>query len=198
MPIDTFEHADEDLWVFAYGSLMWRPGFEHLERAPARLIGLHRALCVYSFVHRGTPERPGLVLGLDLGGACRGIAYRVARALRPETIAYLRAREQVTMVYREAWRDVLLAGEPERRVRALVYVVDRGHPQYAGRLDLEQQLHHVRQGHGNSGANRDYVLATVSEIEAQGFRDAGLHRLAERLKGTHESHHRQPVAPIKP
>jgi cation transport protein ChaC len=198
MPIDTFEHADEDLWVFAYGSLMWRPGFAHLERAPARLIGLHRALCVYSFVHRGTPEKPGLVLGLDIGGTCRGIAYRVARALRAETIAYLRAREQVTMVYRESWRDVVVAGEPERRVRALVYMVDRGHPQYAGRLDLEQQLHHVRQGHGSSGANRDYVLATVSEIEAQGFRDAGLHLLAERLKGTHETHHRQPVVPIKP
>ena len=198
MPIDTFEHADDDLWVFAYGSLMWRPGFAHLERARARLIGLHRALCVYSFVHRGTPERPGLVLGLDIGGACRGIAYRVARALRAETIAYLRAREQVTMVYREAWRDVVIAGEPERRARALVYMVDRSHAQYAGRLDLEAQLHHVRQGHGSSGANRDYVLATVSEIEAQGFRDAGLHLLAERLKGTHESHHRQPVVPIKP
>jgi cation transport protein ChaC len=194
MPTDPFEHADEDLWVFAYGSLMWRPGFAHLERAPARLIGLHRALCVYSFVHRGTPERPGLVLGLDRGGACRGIAYRVARTARSETIGYLRAREQVTKVYLEAWRDVLVAGEPERRVRALVYVVDRGHAQYAGRLDLEQQLRHVRQGHGNSGANRDYVLATVGEIEAQGFRDAGLHLLAERLKGTHESHHRQPPA----
>jgi len=198
MPIDSFEHADEDMWVFGYGSLMWRPGFAHLERAPARLIGLHRALCVYSFVHRGTPEKPGLVLGLDIGGACRGIAYRVACALRAETIAYLRAREQVTMVYREAWRDVVVAGAPERRVRALVFMVDRGHAQYAGRLDLEAQLHHVRQGHGSSGANRDYVLATVSEIEAQGFRDAGLHLLAERLKGTHESHHRQPVAPIKP
>ncbi len=197
MPIESFEHADEDLWVFAYGSLMWRPGFDHLERAPARLIGLHRALCVYSFVHRGTPEKPGLVLGLDRGGACRGIAYRVARAARSQTIAYLRAREQVTNVYLEAWRDVLLAGEPERRVRALVYVVDRGHPQYAGRLDLEQQLRHVRQGHGNSGANRDYVLATVSEIEAQGLRDAGLHLLAERLKGTHESHRRQPPV-LKP
>ena len=198
MSIDSFEHADADLWVFAYGSLMWRPGFAHLERAPARLIGLHRALCVYSFVHRGTPEKPGLVLGLDHGGACRGIAYRVARALRAETIAYLRAREQVTMVYLEAWRDVQFAGDPERRVRALVYVVDRGHAQYAGRLDLEQQLRHVRQGHGSSGANRDYVLATVSEIEAQGFRDAGLHLLAERLKGTHESRHGKPVAPIKP
>jgi glutathione-specific gamma-glutamylcyclotransferase len=198
MPPDPFEHADEDLWVFAYGSLMWRAGFKYVERAPARLIGLHRALCVYSWVHRGTPEKPGLVLGLDRGGACRGIGYRVARALRPETIAYLRAREQVTMVYREAWRDVVVAGETERRVHALVYVVDRGHPQYAGRLDLDQQVHFVRQGHGNSGANRDYVLATVSEIEAQGFRDAGLHLLAERLKGTHESHRRQPIVPLKP
>ncbi|HEU5275622.1 MAG TPA: gamma-glutamylcyclotransferase [Xanthobacteraceae bacterium] len=193
MPIDSFEHADEDIWVFGYGSLMWRPDFAYAERAPARLFGLHRALCVYSFVHRGTPEKPGLVLGLDLGGACRGIAYRVDRVARTKTIAYLRAREQVTMVYREAWRDVLIEGEPERRVRALVYVVDRGHPQYAGRLDLDKQLHFVRQGHGKSGANRDYVLATVGEIEAQGFRDTNLHLLAERLKG-HDSRPR-PLAP---
>ena len=174
-----------DLWVFGYGSLMWRPGFAHLERAPARLIGLHRALCVYSFVHRGTPEKPGLVLGLDRGGACRGIAYRVERALRAKTIAYLRAREQVTMVYRETMRRITLATNPARQVTALLYMVDRSHPQYAGRLDLERQLHLVRQGHGRSGANLDYVLATVAEIEAQGCRDAGLHRLAERLRGGH-------------
>ncbi len=99
------------------------------------------------------------------------------------------------MVYREVWRDVLLGGEPQRRARALVYVVDRGHSQYAGRLDLDAQLHFVRQGHGNSGANRDYVLATVGEIEAQGFRDTGLHLLAERLKGVHAS---RPAASLKP
>src|SRR5690349_12679744 len=138
------ESAKGDLWVFGYGSLMWRPGFDHVEKVQARLVGEHRALCVYSFVHRGTPEKPGLVLGLDRGGACRGIAYRVDRVARPKTITYLRAREQVTMVYREAWRDVLIEGEPERRVRALVYVVDRGHAQYAGRLDLDKQLHFVR------------------------------------------------------
>jgi glutathione-specific gamma-glutamylcyclotransferase len=181
-------HANDDLWVFGYGSLMWRPGFAHLERVPARLIGLHRALCVYSFVHRGTPEKPGLVLGLDRGGACRGIAYRVAAAAREATVGYLREREQVTSVYLETTRRITLAGTPQRDVSALVYVVDRSHPQYAGRLDLERQVHLVRQGHGRSGANRDYVLSTVAEIEAQGCHDSGLHALAERLKGAHPAH----------
>ena len=183
----NIEQNGEDLWVFAYGSLMWRPGFDFLDRRPARLVGAHRALCVYSFVHRGTPEKPGLVLGLDRGGNCRGIAYRVAAGKRDATIAYLREREQVTMVYREAMRSVWLDDDPQQRVPALCYLVDRGHEQYAGPLTLEQQLHFVRQGHGRSGNNRDYVLATVQEIERQGYRDAKLHLLAERLKGAHET-----------
>ena len=177
-----------DLWVFAYGSLMWRPGFSYLERVSARLYGAHRSLCVLSHVHRGTPERPGLVLGLDRGGTCRGIAYRTPAKDRDAILAYLREREQVTSVYRETMRLVLLDGEPERRVQALCFMVDRSHPQYAGELDLASRLHHVRQGHGRSGANRDYVLATVKELEALGFRDRDLHLLAERLHGVHEAH----------
>src|SRR2546423_13816879 len=121
----SFDHRQEDLWVFAYGSLIWRPGFTHAERLPARLIGAHRALCVYSFVHRGTPERPGLVLGLDHGGACRGIAYLVSAADRASTVAYLRRREQVTGVYRETLRPVWLMSQPARRVTSLCYIVDR-------------------------------------------------------------------------
>jgi cation transport protein ChaC len=182
------DHGPDDLWVFGYGSLLWRPGFSFVERVPARLIGAHRALCVFSFVHRGTPERPGLVLGLDRGGACRGIAFRIAGADRAATVAYLRAREQVTKVYRETVRSVWLHDEPQRRVQALCYVVDRGHPQYAGRLTLAQQLHYVRQGHGQSGPNRDYVLETVNALEALGYGESDLHLLAERLKGIHEVH----------
>ena len=176
-------HANEDLWVFAYGSLMWRPDFPFVERVKARLIGAHRALCVYSFVHRGTAERPGLVLGLDHGGTCRGIAYRVSVPERNSTIAYLRKREQVTSVYREVMRPIWLQRESEGRVAALCYVVDRGHPQYAGRLSLEQQLHHVRQGHGLSGANRDYVIETVAMLEELGCPETDLHRLAQLLTG---------------
>ena len=181
----NFDHATEDLWVFGYGSLMWRPGFAFVERSPARVIGLHRSLCVYSFGHRGTPEKPGLVLGLDRGGACRGIAYRVAASERTATLVYLRERELMAgiYVYVEAMRKISLAGNPARSVQALCYVVDRSHPQYAGRLTFEQQLHHVLQGHGVSGANADYVLETVAALEALGVHDRDLYLLAERLKG---------------
>ncbi|HMM92218.1 gamma-glutamylcyclotransferase [Bradyrhizobium sp.] len=183
--LNDTEFSTGDLWVFGYGSLMWRPGFEFIERVPARLIGEHRALCVYSFVHRGTPEKPGLVLGLDRGGACRGIAFRVAEKNGAATIAYLREREQVTSVYREVKRSVWLENEARDRVSALVYVVDRGHGQYAGRLSIAEQLRHVLQGHGQSGVNRDYVLSTVKAIEAEGFRDSQLHRLATMLHDQH-------------
>jgi glutathione-specific gamma-glutamylcyclotransferase len=191
MTLSTSEFPHGDLWVFGYGSLMWRPGFDFIEQVPARLIGEHRALCVYSFVHRGTPEKPGLVLGLDRGGACRGIAFRVAEQNRETTIAYLRAREQVTSVYREVMRSVWLENDARQRVAALTYVVDRSHVQYAGRLSLAEQLRHVQQGHGQSGANRDYVLSTVKAIEAQGFRDQQLHRLAATLHDDARSLHRR-------
>ena len=180
-------HERGDLWVFGYGSLMWRPGFDVLERVPAKLIGMHRALCVYSFVHRGTPEKPGLVMGLDRGGMCRGIAYRVAAAKREETIAYLREREQVTSVYLETMRRIALEDETRRQVRALCYTVDRGHVQYAGRLSVDESVHYVRQGHGRSGSNRDYVIETVRALEALGYRETELHLIAERLKGVHET-----------
>src|ERR1700752_4209537 len=181
-----------DLWVFGYGSLMWRPGFEYIEKVPARLIGEHRALCVYSFDHRGTPEKPGLVLGLDRGGACRGIAFRVAAGLRDRTVDYLRGREQTTNVYREVMRSVWLDNEPRERVAALTYVADRGHVQYDGRLPLAEQLRIVQQGHGRSGNNRDYVLSTVKAIEAEGFRDDPLHQLAMML------HHTKIGLPMSP
>ena len=170
-----------ELWVFGYGSLMWRPGFAFEASAPGLLKGAHRALCVYSEFHRGTKEQRGLVLGLDRGGACRGIAYRVAGGAEEETIAYLREREQVTAVYVEAYRKVRLLDGAARTVEALTYLVDRNHAQYAGALPLEEQLRLVRGGKGQSGANIDYVLNTVRHLEEEGIHDPRLAALAQRL-----------------
>jgi len=172
---------EEEFWVFAYGSLMWRPGFEYEERQGALLHGVHRALCVYSYVHRGTPQKPGLVLGLDRGGACRGIAFRVAAEKWPDTLRYLREREQVTMVYREARQPIVLLGNVPRKTTALVYVVDRSHPQYAGKLSLARQLIHVRDARGGSGPNPDYIINTAAHLRELGLRDHALDWLAEKL-----------------
>ena len=172
-----------ELWVFGYGSLMWRPGFAFEASAPGLLKGAHRALCVYSEFHRGTKEQRGLVLGLDRGGACRGIAYRVAGGAEDETIAYLREREQVTAVYVEAYRKVKLLDDSDRTVDALTYLVDRNHGQYAGALPLEEQLRLVRGGKGQSGANIDYVLNTLRHLKAEGVHDPRLAALAARLSG---------------
>ncbi|HSG95105.1 MAG TPA: gamma-glutamylcyclotransferase [Afifellaceae bacterium] len=169
-----------EFWVFGYGSLMWRPGFAHAEIRPARLAGVHRSLCVYSWVHRGTREQPGLVLGLDHGGACCGLAFRVEIEDRDTVIDYLRQREQVTNVYREVVRPVAL--NDGRRVPALAYVVDRHHDQYAGRLDLKTQQRLVLAAQGRSGANVDYVLATARRLGEFAIADAALLKLAESLR----------------
>jgi cation transport protein ChaC len=170
-----------DFWVFGYGSLMWRPGFAYLEAAPARLDGLHRALCVYSWVHRGTQERPGLVLGLDRGGSCRGVAYRVAESNRESVIAYLRERELVTDVYRETWRAIRFPGGEHSPATALTFVADRRHVQYAGSLPRETLLDMVRESVGKSGKNRDYVINTAGRLHALGISDPVLDWLAAEL-----------------
>jgi cation transport protein ChaC len=170
-----------DLWVFGYGSLMWRPGFEFLEQRQARLFGWHRALCVYSWHHRGTEAHPGLVLGLDRGGSCQGVAYRVAAANANAVVDYLREREQVTRVYIEAHRPVHFDGTGPA-ADALVYLIDRTHPQYAGALDRETQLRFVANSEGVSGHNRDYVLSTADQLERLGIRDETFVWLAEQLR----------------
>lgn len=168
-----------EFWVFGYGSLVWRPGFDYLEKQVATLHGWHRALCVYSHVHRGTPEQPGMVLGLDRGGSCRGVAFHVAPERREQTIAYLRGREQVTMVYSESWLDVRLSDG--RRVRALTYTVDRNHLQYAPRLPDDELVRIVRRGVGQSGANPDYVRQTHAHLQQLGIRDGRLEAIVRRL-----------------
>ena len=169
-----------DLWVFGYGSLMWRPGFDHDEVRPALLRGYHRAFCVYSVVYRGTPARPGLVLGLDRGGSCRGRAYRVAARHADRVIAYLDAREQVTAVYLR--RRVTIEIGAARRVPAVTYVADRGHRQYAAKLPPRRAAEIILGGHGVAGDNPDYLENTVAHLDALGIMDGPLHELLELVR----------------
>lgn len=167
----------DDLWVFGYGSLMWRPGFVHEEALPATLVGYRRSFCVLSTHHRGTEQRPGLVLGLDRGGTCHGMAFRVAAERRAATLAYLSAREQVNGVYRDVLAPVTLGGPRPREVTALAYVVERHHPSYAGRLGLSAQAAMIRGARGISGPNLDYLINTLSHLDTLGIREAELARV---------------------
>lgn len=169
--------SGRDLWIFGYGSLMWRPGFDADEVRHARLVGWRRSFCIYSRFHRGSSRRPGLVLGLDRGGVCEGIAFRVAPENARETLHYLREREQVGSVYREALVPVTLLGEEPREVLALAFLVERAHPSYAGQLSLAQQAHFVRGAVGRSGNNIDYLASTLAHLKQLGIRERELERL---------------------
>jgi len=172
--------AQGDRWVFGYGSLMWRPGFDFLERRPAILHGRRRAFCIYSVHHRGTYERKGLVLGLAPGGSTRGVVYRVPESDWPETYAYLREREQPTETYFESWAPVRLAdGE---LVHALVFLSDFDHPQWAGVLDLELQARMIAGASGLSGRNVDYLRDLVMHLRDEGVADRTMERLLMRVE----------------
>jgi len=168
-----------DVWVFGYGSLMWHPGFPYVEAQPALLRGYHRRFCVYSHGYRGTPERPGLVLGLDRGGACKGIAYRVPQADVSAALHYLWEREMTNRTYH--LREVPLS-TPGGRVAAHAFVVDRTRRNYAGRLSLEETARLILQGIGARGPCRQYLENTVAELKKLGLVDGPLHRLEERVK----------------
>jgi cation transport protein ChaC len=162
-------------WVFGYGSLMWRPGIAYVERQAAVLHGRRRAFCIYSVHHRGTPARPGLVLGLAPGGAVRGAAYRVAQRDWPAARAYLLEREQPTETYIEAAAPVRLANG--RHVAAVVFLSDRAHPQWAGALDASAQADLIAGATGLSGRNIDYLRDLVKHLRDEGVRDIGMERL---------------------
>ena len=175
--------AKGEFWIFAYGSLIWDPGFAVQERAAARLWGYHRAMCIYSHVWRGTPARPGLVLGLDRGGSCRGIALRVAGAAAAAVVDYLEARERVTAVYLARTVPITLkAAGRTKRVAALTYIADRAHHQYAGKLPAPEAARLIRGGAGRAGRNVDYLETTVSHLAELGIADAPLTALARLVR----------------
>jgi glutathione-specific gamma-glutamylcyclotransferase len=188
----TERQPDNPLWVFGYGSLMWRPGFVYESASRARLAGLHRALCIYSVHYRGTHHRPGLVFGLQSGGACEGLVFQVAAQHAATTIAYLNQREMITGVYRSRLHSVTLTDGSHRTVQALCYVADRTHPQAARGLTLSDQAQLVSGSRGSAGRNIDYVLSTLQHLHSLAIHDPMLERLVTVMGG----HHRLRGAPI--
>ncbi len=172
-------HGVGDFWVFGYGSLMWRPGFSFLESQPALLRGYHRSFCIYSHHYRGTPEHPGLVLGLARGGSCRGVAFRVARADETSVRSYLDERELVSYAYNAKTLGVSLR---DNSARAYTFVVNTSHDQYAGDLGVERSAEIIMNAQGAAGLNRDYLINTVRQLEKEGFTDKRLHKLLKRVE----------------
>ena len=168
-----------DFWVFGYGSLIWSPGFEYVEQHKAKLYGFHRALCIHSWHYRGTIEVPGLVLGLDRGGCCQGIARRVLAANRENVIAYLQERELVSNVYHEAWVNITM--QDGRKVEAITYVAARDHEQYAAAMSLDDIAEIVDRANGKTGTNKDYVESTVHSLSSLGIRDRKLEAICKKI-----------------
>jgi len=175
----THWNGRDDLWVYGYGSLIWRPEFDFVERRHALLRGYHRSLCLWSRVNRGTPERPGLVFGLDAGGSCRGMAYRIAAANVPATFTELWKREMPSGAYLPKW---LACATDAGELRALAFVMDRSKDAYVRDLTREQLIAIVRDAHGSYGPCSEYVLETAQALEDAGIHDHKLKTLVRELK----------------
>ena len=162
-----------DMWLFAYGSLIWRPGFHATERRSALLHGYHRTLRMRSRVNRGSPQEPGLVFALLSGGSCRGLVYRVARHEAKATLTQLWPREMPTGVYDPQW---LRCRTPDGEVTALAFTLSRQSPSWTGPLDDAKLLHIFKHAHGRYGSTLDYLLRTAHSLGECGIHDREVRR----------------------
>ncbi len=170
----------DDLWIFGYGSLIWRPDFDYAERRPATVRGWHRALKMWSRINRGTPECPGLVFGLLTGGSCRGVVFRIPRAQGAATLTQLWAREMPTGVYDPRW---LTCQTPHGPVQALAFTLSRKSPNHTGELTEEQYRRIFEESCGRYGTTLDYALRTLEELKRHDIRDRHLERLIRLVRG---------------
>ncbi|WP_297489652.1 gamma-glutamylcyclotransferase [Acidocella sp.] len=176
----------EDLWVFGYGSLIWNPAFNHAERACALLRGWHRRFCLKIYVGRGTPRTPGLMLALDQGGACRGVAFRIAAAQVREELGLLWQREMFGGAYNARWVTLESCAEAASVVkggkfRALTFVINPAHPRYTRAFSVAETAVLIASGCGELGTCREYLENTVAHLRELGVRDSNLARIMAAL-----------------
>jgi cation transport protein ChaC len=172
--------SQKDIWIFGYASLMWRPGFPFLKSHEALLHGYHRALCVYSTKYRGTPQKPGLVMGLDRGGSCKGRAFLLAAADVPKVMEYLHTREMDTGTYVPKFLTVKL--NDGRKVKAYQFLVRRDHEQYTGKLSFDDTVKLVCNGVGPKGSSIEYLENTLNHLNTMGINGGRLHKIYESAK----------------
>ena len=170
--------AGEDVWVFAYGSLMWNPCIHYIDRRPALIHGYHRSFCMWTPLGRGSPENPGLMLGLDNGGSCRGVAFRIAACEVEEELDIVWPREMVAGSYDPRWVTVRT---DLGAVRAVTFVMDHENERYAGRLPVTTIVRHLATAGGRLGTAFDYLEATVAHLDELGIDDGPMHALLERV-----------------
>lgn len=174
--------AGTDVWLFGYGSLIWNPIIHYEERRVARLHGFHRRFCLWSHVNRGSMQKPGLVLGLDAGGSCHGVAYRIAAHRADEELRLIWRREMVLGSYTPRWVPIDSGGTA---MRAIAFVVNRRHPSYAGKLPLETVIRTLVSARGYLGTPAEYLLETVKGLVEHGVRDSYLMELRRRVLAMH-------------
>jgi cation transport protein ChaC len=167
------------VWVFAFGSLIWNPAFRHVERRTARIHGFHREFCLWVRAGRGSVERPGLMLSLESGGSCTGVAYRLEPGTEATELDVLWRREMFTMSYRPVWTT---ARTPAGKVSVIAFSANRHHDRYAPGLDLDTVAGHLASGAGVLGRCCDYLFDTVAHLRELGIRDRALESLESKVR----------------
>ncbi|MBO04292.1 MAG: gamma-glutamylcyclotransferase [Chloroflexi bacterium] len=169
----------QDVWLFGYGSLMWNPIIHYVERRAGHVFGFHRSYCLRTAMGRGTPEQPGLTLGLERGGSCRGLLFRVSGDIAEDELDFVWNREMISRAYTPR---LINAYTDDRTVRAIAFVMNTQHDGYAGRLTIEETADMIAKAHGRLGRCSEYLENTVMHLDELGIGDGPMHRLLERVR----------------
>lgn len=172
------QKPDSDVWIFAYGSLIWNPIFNFVEQRVGTIYGWHRRFCLWVPQGRGTPDNPGLVLGLDRGGSCRGIAYRIAATDVSLELPLLWRREMVVGCYIPHWVRVF---DGKQQLEAIAFVINRRHRAYTGNISEETTVNSIATASGELGSCAEYLMQTVNGLMTAGIKDKPLLRLRDRV-----------------